>query len=155
MTVTEMTDTLHAPTPGEHTICDTLWTSWSSSTEVTAESMVSEATVAKAMGAGTGVVGGGWLVALVVDGWLVALVLLVELGFTTTIEVELGFTTIEVELGLTLAEVTPTSDVTAMALHGLSPQFAAPLKHCPVGGVGHSSHLPREEEATHCGMSTS
>jgi hypothetical protein len=128
--------------------------------------MVSEATVAKAMGAGTGVVGGGWLVALVVDGWLVALVLLVELGFTTTIEVELGFTTIEVELGfttievelgLTLAEVTPTSDVTAMALHGLSPQFAAPLKHCPVGGVGHSSHLPRavEEEATHCGMSTS
>jgi hypothetical protein len=137
--------------------------------------MVSEATVAKAMGSGTGVVD-GWLVALVtamveeVTAPLVELgfttievaALLVELGFTPTVAEVMGFTTIEVaallvELDFTLAEVTPTSDVTAavMALHSLSPQFAAPLKHCPVGGVGHSSHLPREEEATHCGMSTS
>jgi hypothetical protein len=90
--------------------------------------------------------------------------LLVELGFTPAVAEVMGFTTIEVaallvELDFTLAEVTPTSDVTAavMALHSLSPQFAAPLKHCPAGGVGHSSHLPRaaEEEAKHCWISAS
>jgi hypothetical protein len=45
--------------------------------------MVSEATVAKAMGAGTGVVGGGWLVAL--DTGEEVTVLLVGLGFTTMV----------------------------------------------------------------------
>jgi hypothetical protein len=69
----------------------------------------------------------------------------------------MGFTTIEVTALLVELDFTLAEDVTAavMALHSLSPQFAAPLKHCPAGGVGHSSHLPREEEATHCGMSTS
>jgi hypothetical protein len=68
-------------------------------------------------------------------------------------EVDLGdgvvYTATEVTRGV-IDLSTPLATV-----HDLSPQFAAPLKHCPVGGVGQTSHLPLAEEDTHCGISTS